>query len=115
MPLTEVEIRSAKATDKPLKLFDGGGLFLLVNPNGSRGLTQRVPDGMRCCSRSKREIEAALMGCSWWLTQMRELHASFGRIAAVADACHLLGVGEYRGVTRSCGSGRCASLSRLRR
>jgi hypothetical protein len=36
MALTEIEIRAAKAVDKPLKLFDGGGLFLLVNPNGSR-------------------------------------------------------------------------------
>jgi len=36
MALTDVEIRTAKAVDKPLKMFDGGGLFLLVNPNGSR-------------------------------------------------------------------------------
>lgn len=36
MALTEIEIRAAKAVDKPVKLFDGGGLFLLVNPNGSR-------------------------------------------------------------------------------
>lgn len=34
--LTEAEIRALKAPDKPLKLFDGGGLYLLVNPNGSR-------------------------------------------------------------------------------
>lgn len=34
--LTEAEIRAAKASEKPLKLFDGGGLYLLVNPNGSR-------------------------------------------------------------------------------
>src|SRR5262245_26311150 len=34
--LTEAEIRAAKAPEKPLKLFDGGGLYLLVNPNGSR-------------------------------------------------------------------------------
>ena len=34
--LTEAEIRAVKAPDKPLKLFDGGGLYLLVNPNGSR-------------------------------------------------------------------------------
>lgn len=33
---TELEIRSAKAIDKPTKLFDGGGLYMLVNPNGSR-------------------------------------------------------------------------------
>jgi integrase len=36
MSLTEVEIRSAKAAEKPIKLFDGDGLYLLVNPNGSR-------------------------------------------------------------------------------
>lgn len=34
--LTEAQIRSVKTTDKPLKLFDGGGLYLLVNPNGGR-------------------------------------------------------------------------------
>lgn len=34
--LTEVEIRAAKAVEKPLKLFDGGGLYLLVTPNGGR-------------------------------------------------------------------------------
>lgn len=36
MPLTELQIRSAKAAEKPIKLFDSGGLYLLVNPNGSR-------------------------------------------------------------------------------
>ncbi len=34
--LTDVEIRRAKSTEKPLKLFDGGGLFLLLKLNGSR-------------------------------------------------------------------------------
>lgn len=33
MPLTDTAIRAAKPTDKPRKLSDGGGLFLLVNPN----------------------------------------------------------------------------------
>jgi integrase len=36
MALTEVEIRSARATEKPIKLFDGGGLYLFVQPSGSR-------------------------------------------------------------------------------
>lgn len=36
MPLTDTAIRAAKPTDKPYKLTDGGGLFLLVNPTGSR-------------------------------------------------------------------------------
>lgn len=34
--LTAVAIRNAAPAAKPQKLFDGGGLFLLVQPNGSR-------------------------------------------------------------------------------
>ncbi|HEV2679792.1 MAG TPA: integrase arm-type DNA-binding domain-containing protein [Rhodanobacter sp.] len=36
MPLSDTAIRNAKAADKPQKLADGGGLYLLLNPNGSR-------------------------------------------------------------------------------
>lgn len=36
MALTDIAIRSAKPSDKPIKLTDGGGLYLLLNPNGSR-------------------------------------------------------------------------------
>ena len=36
MALTEGEIRAAKGKDKPYKLTDGGWLFLLVNPQGSK-------------------------------------------------------------------------------
>ena len=36
MALTDTGIRKAKATDKPQKLADGGGMYLLLNPNGSR-------------------------------------------------------------------------------
>jgi hypothetical protein len=34
--LTDAKVRTAKPTDKPYKLTDGGGLFLLVKPNGSK-------------------------------------------------------------------------------
>jgi integrase len=37
MPLTDVLIRNTKPSDRPIKLFDGGGLYLLIGPNGSRG------------------------------------------------------------------------------
>lgn len=35
-PLTDAQVRSAKGQDKPYKLSDGGGLYLLVNPDGVR-------------------------------------------------------------------------------
>lgn len=36
MALSDTAIRAAKAGDRPKKMSDGGGLFLLLNPNGSR-------------------------------------------------------------------------------
>lgn len=36
MPLSDTAIRKTRPTDKPQKLADGGGLYLLLNPNGSR-------------------------------------------------------------------------------
>lgn len=36
MALADVIIRAAKPGEKPVKLADGGGLYLLLNPNGSR-------------------------------------------------------------------------------
>ncbi|HET8701363.1 MAG TPA: integrase arm-type DNA-binding domain-containing protein [Nitrococcus sp.] len=36
MPLTDTAARKAKPTDKPRKLADSGGLYLLVAPNGGR-------------------------------------------------------------------------------
>jgi len=36
MPLNDSGIRTAKAGTRAKKLFDGGGLFLLLNPNGTR-------------------------------------------------------------------------------
>ena len=35
-PLTDTKLRTIKATEKPQKLFDGGGLFLLVTPTGGK-------------------------------------------------------------------------------
>lgn len=36
MLINDTVIRNTKPAEKPRKLFDGGGLFLLVQPNGSR-------------------------------------------------------------------------------
>ena len=36
MPLTDTAIKKAKPGPKPIKLSDGKGLYLLVNPVGSK-------------------------------------------------------------------------------
>lgn len=36
MALTDVKVRNAKPTDKPVKLTDGNGMHLLIHPNGSK-------------------------------------------------------------------------------
>ena len=36
MPLTHFDIQSAKPRDKAYKLADGGGLYLLIQPSGSK-------------------------------------------------------------------------------
>jgi integrase len=36
MPLTDVAVRTAKPQEAPYKLSDGGGLYLLVRPDGAR-------------------------------------------------------------------------------
>lgn len=35
-PLTDTKVRTIKSAEKPLILFDGGGLFLLVTPTGGK-------------------------------------------------------------------------------
>lgn len=36
MPLTDAKIRNTKPGDKPIKLTDGGGLYLEVRPTGAK-------------------------------------------------------------------------------
>jgi integrase len=36
MPLTDTAIRNAKPADKPVRLFDGGGLYLEISPAGGK-------------------------------------------------------------------------------
>lgn len=35
-PLTDITVKTAQPKDKPYRLTDGGGLYLLVNPDGAR-------------------------------------------------------------------------------
>ena len=36
MPLTDTAIKNAKASERPRKLFDGGGMYLLISPSGGK-------------------------------------------------------------------------------
>lgn len=36
VPLTDMKVQKAKSNDKPVTLFDGSGLFLLVTPSGGK-------------------------------------------------------------------------------
>ena len=36
MPLNDTAIRNAKSGKKPVKLSDGGGLYLLIQPHGTK-------------------------------------------------------------------------------
>jgi integrase len=36
IPLTDMKVQKAKSQDKPVSLFDGGGLYLLVTPSGGK-------------------------------------------------------------------------------
>ena len=36
MPLSDTTIKAAKPSDKPYKLPDEKGMYLLINPNGSK-------------------------------------------------------------------------------
>jgi len=36
IPLTDVKVQKAKPKDKPISLFDGGGLYLLITPAGGK-------------------------------------------------------------------------------
>ena len=35
-PLSDIQVKNAKPAPKEVKLFDGGGLFLLITPTGGK-------------------------------------------------------------------------------
>src|SRR5690349_13023241 len=41
MPLTDTEIRKAKPQQKPVRLFDAGGLYLEISPRGGKWWRQK--------------------------------------------------------------------------
>lgn len=75
MPLTDTAIRKAKPSERPRKLFDGGGMYLEVDPRGGKwwrlkyrldGKEKRIslgiyPDTSLALARQKRDEARALL------------------------------------------------------
>lgn len=75
MALTDLQIRKAQGKEKAYKLADGGGLFLLVKPGGSKLWQQKYrhlgkerllshgpyPDVSLAAARQKRDEARALI------------------------------------------------------
>ncbi len=40
VPLTDMKVQQAKSKDKPVTLFDGGGLLLMVTPSSPSSAVQ---------------------------------------------------------------------------
>ncbi|MHA6843662.1 Arm DNA-binding domain-containing protein [Ralstonia pseudosolanacearum] len=48
MPLTDTAIRNAKPSEKSIRLFDGGGLYIEVSPSGGCPYVFRQALGVVC-------------------------------------------------------------------
>jgi integrase len=101
MPLTDTQVRTARMLDRPYKLSDGRGLYLLVNPNGSRlwrfryrlaGVEKLLslgnyPDTSLQKARMKRDAARTLLadGGDPSAKRKAEKHAQSATFAAVAE------------------------------
>ena len=75
-PLTDIQPRTAKPKGKPYKLTDGGGLYLLLNPDGAKHWRMdyrflgarrtlafsKYPDVTLAVARAKRMMARKLLG-----------------------------------------------------
>jgi hypothetical protein len=57
MKLTDLAIKTTKGSEKPYKLFDGKGLYLLVNPGSSRWWRFKYRYGGRRAALPRRSCD----------------------------------------------------------
>ncbi|WP_172461884.1 tyrosine-type recombinase/integrase [Dyella jiangningensis] len=98
MPLTDTSIRKTKASDKPLKLSDGAGLYLLLNPNGSRWWRFDYRNG------GKRKTLSMGTYPDTGLADAREKRNEARRLLAAG-----VDPGEHRKATKAAGAERAAN------
>ena len=76
-PLTDTKLRKAKPTDKPYKLTDAGGLFVLVHPSGGKRWRYKY----RFAGKEKLLSLGTYPDVS--LSEARDRHAKFWRLAMI--------------------------------
>lgn len=95
MPLADTAIRAAKPADNPVRLFDGGGLYLEVAPSGSKLWRLKY----RHLGREKRLAigiypDVGLKEARAQRESARKLIAAGGDPSAARKAAHLAGADE---------------------
>ncbi len=98
MPLSDLVIRKAKATDKAQRLFDGGGLYLEVTPAGGKLWRQKY----RFAGKEKRLAHGAYPEVT--LVAARERRDAARRLLASG-----VDPGEHRRAEKVAGADRAAN------
>jgi hypothetical protein len=64
VPLTDIQVKSAKPKDKIYTLSDGGGMYLEISPAGSKiwRMSYRQPNG-----KNTRITFGAYRKCRFWM------------------------------------------------
>ena len=72
--LTDAKCKGFKPSDKPIKAFDGGGLFLFIAPTGSKvwRLTYRIDGKAQTCPHTPRARSFAWLA-SWTVDSSAQL------------------------------------------
>lgn len=107
MPLTDTAIRNAKPADRPVRLFDAGGLYLEVAPSGDKWLRLKYryggkekrlslgvyPDVSLKDARERRDCQSAskvdpLSACNFDPVAQRDCHGAvrFGLVGRYPSA-----------------------------
>lgn len=98
MPLTDTAIRKAKPTDKPQRLFDGGGLYLEISPAGGKLWRWKYRHG----GKEKRLALGTYPDVS--LSEARQRHAEARKLLAAG-----IDPGEQRKAEKAAGADRAAN------
>lgn len=105
--LTDTTVRTAKPADKPYKLFDGGGLFLLVTPAGGKLWRLKYRHG----GKEKGLAFGAYPAVS--LKDARAKAAEARRLLAQDTAARRLGLTDSSDNPKTCGDGGVCRDNRI--